>query len=194
MAAMRWATLPRSPICSARCSLSAWERRSASLARASSRSFSAACAAWSCSSASRRTTSASCAEEDLQPAIEQLVQGHQRFRERGAVGSSLDQGRNAGAVEGAHREQDERRAGDGRRGVLLVVRLQPGQLALSEPRQQRIDVALGISADVRHDPGGHLRQLTRPGHHQPVAVRLQMRGRLLQRQRERSRHPFLSPM
>ncbi len=134
------------------------------------------------------------AEEDLQPAIEQLVQGDQRFRERVAVGRGRDDGRDQGAVERAHREQDERQARDRRRGVLLVVRLEPLQLALLEPRQQRIDVALGVGADVRRDPGGHLGELTGPGLDQAVPVRLQLRGRLLQGQRERGRHPFLSPM
>ena len=78
--------------------------------------------------------------------------------------------------------------------TILGTMVEPVQLALPETRQQRIDVALGVGADVGCDPRRHLGELAGPGLHQPVPVRLQLRGRLLQGQREGGRHPFLSPM
>ena len=195
MAAMRCDTLASRSICSARCWPCASALRSASFSRASSRAFSAACAAWSCASASRRTMSASCSRRNTSSRrSNSSCSASTRLRQRLAVRRGLDEDGQDGAVERAHRQHHHRRPRRGLLGVAPVVGEQGLQLRALQPVQERVHVPRRVAAQVRRHARRHLGQLPRPGLHQPVPVRPQARGRLLEGQREGRRHAFFSPV
>ena len=174
---MRCTTAASSPICSARCWLCASDgaapRSRAELARACS----AACAAWSCASTSRRAASSSCARSsDLQAAVAQLVEREQALgqrlpvRRRPAAGTAGSSGRGRGGRAARPGSRRPCRAALRLRRLLAQQRL---RLAARQPLQQRVHARARRTRAPRRPCAAHRGQRARPGLDQRVPVRQQ---------------------